>query len=548
MALEDMLRRTPTQAGAILAYERVCRRLGQLDRVIPVVTRAIDRDPESALLRQVQLRVLAELGDTQGLREAGRSWLETAPGSDSAYREYAAALQRLGASIEAEAILRQGARESERPLALVVDLANLYQEQRRWSEAAEQWVLILRSSPDLGWDLINFKLRAIGPEADAAAAALLRQLDSEQSSVRERELAAIAALYVGAEEEARRRGESLLGELAANERRAFIKDFAEVAASQVRPGLVAWAYRQLLSEAPGDSMRWDLARQIVQSDLSAGDTVAAVNLLDELVDDSEVGAPAHGWASGLRIRLLASRGDLDRARRALESYAASYAGRREFPPIVLAVAEENVRRGRLEDAGAILALIPAEGDLDPDTQARLSRSRGFLALYTGRYEEAQAELEVAAALLSGEGRGEVLRVLGLLRAANRPELETVSAAYRAMVRERRREALQRLLDGLEDSPPSPARPALLLWAGELAIDADDLEVAESALGAIVQSFPNAGEAPVALLRLAEALAGADRSGEAMELLERLILDYPDSALTPLGRRRLAELKQEVPRS
>jgi TolA-binding protein len=127
-------------------------------------------------------------------------------------------------------------------------------------------------------------------------------------------------------------------------------------------------------------------------------------------------------------------------------------------------------------------------------------------------------------------------------------LEAVSAAYRATAKERRREALQSLLDGLEESPPSPARPALLLWAGELAIDAGDLEVAESTLGAVADSFPDAGQAPVALLRLAEALAGADRSAAAIELLERLILDYPDSALTPLGRRRLAELKQEVPRS
>ncbi|MGD8868470.1 MAG: tetratricopeptide repeat protein, partial [Gemmatimonadales bacterium] len=451
MALEDMLRRAPAQPGALLAYERVCRRLGQLDRVIPVVARAIGRDPESALLRQVQLRVLAELGDTEGLREAGRLWLETAPGSDSAYREYAAALLRVGALGEAEAILRQGAREAERPLALAVDLANLYQEQRRWSEAAEQWVLVLRSSPDLGWDLINFKLRTQGPEADAAAAALLRQLADGTTSLRERELAAIAALYVGAEEEARRRAESLLEELEARERQAFINDFAEVAANQVRPGTVAWAYRQLLREVPGDSMRWDLARQIVQSDLSAGDTVAAVNLLDELVDDGEVGAAAHGWASGLRIRLLASLGDLDQARRALESYAADYAERREFPPIALAVADEYMRRGRLNDAVAILALIPVDRDLDPGTQARVSRSRGFLALYTGRYDEARAELEVAAALMSGEGRGEVLRVLGFLRAANRPELEAVSAAYRATAKERRREALQSLLDGLEES-------------------------------------------------------------------------------------------------
>lgn len=548
MALEDLLRRAPAQPGAILAYERVCRRLGQLDRVIPVVTRAVDKDPGSVLLRQVELRVLAELGDTDGLREAGRRWLAFTPRSESAYREYAAALQRLGAVDEAESILRQGARESERPLAMALELANLYQDQERWSEAAGQWVLVLRTSPDLGWDFINFKLRTMGPaEANGAAEALLRRLSDDVRSVQERKLAAIAALYVGAADEAHRRAESLVEELEPRERQAFINDFAQVAAGQAQPGLVAWAYRQLLRELPGDTARWDLARQIVQNDLTAGDTASALQVLDGLLDDNEIGTPAHGWASGVRIRLLAARGELDEAMRGLERYATDYSARPEFPHLALAVADENIRHGRLDEASTILGLVPISG-LDMATLARLSSSRGFLALYAGRYDEARTELEVAAAVMSGEGRGEVLRVLGILRAASRQELEAAAAAHRAASEGRQREAFRRLVDGLEGAPPSLARPALLLWAGELAIEAGDVEAAEKVLSGVPLSYPNSGEAPVALIRLAEALAAVDRRSEAIELLETLILDYPDSALTPLGRRRLAELKQEVPGS
>ncbi len=547
-ALEDMLRRVPAHPGAVLTYERVCRRLGQLDRVIPVVSRAVDRDPGSVLLRQVELRVLAELGDRDGLREAGQRWLEYTPESDAAYREYAAALQRLGDTVEAERILRLGARESERPLAVVIELANLYQDLERWSEAAEQWTWILRASPDLGWDFLNFKLRTMGPaESGRAAVALLRRIPDREGTPQERKLAAVAALYAGAAAEAQRRAEGVIEELEPRERPAFINDFAQVAATQAQPGLVAWAYRQLLREVPGETARWDLARRIVENDLTAGDTASALRVLDGLLDDNEVGTPAHGWAAGIRIQLLAARGDLDRATSALDSYAAHYSERPEFPALALAVADESLRRGLLDEASTILTSVPASG-LDMAMLARLSSSRGFLALYAGRYDEARAELEVAGAVMTGEGRGELLRILGFLRSANRQELEAMAVAHRASTEGRRREASRRLLDGLERAPASAARPALLLWAGDLALAAGDIETAEEVLNAIPRSYPGSGEAPVSLIRLAEALAAVDRRLEAIQLLETLILDYPDSALTPLGRRRLSELREEVPRS
>ncbi len=101
---------------------------------------------------------------------------------------------------------------------------------------------------------------------------------------------------------------------------------------------------------------------------------------------------------------------------------------------------------------------------------------------------------------------------------------------------------------LDDGSASSVRPALLLWAGELALEAKRADRAEEVLRRIVERYPAAGEAPVALVTLAESLAARDRREEAIALLERLILDYPESALTPLGRRRLAELREEVPRS
>jgi tetratricopeptide (TPR) repeat protein len=545
VALEEMLRLEPALPGAILTYERVCRRLGRLERALPFVARAIETDPGSVLLRQVELRVLSELGRTDDLRAAGERWLVFTPRSDAAYEEFASALQRIGDAREAERVLRLGAENSDRPVAMASKLADFYLNQERWSEMAEQWLMILRASPSLGWDLINFKLESAGPDAGQAAAALLEQLSDERED--ERKLAAIAALYAGKPREARERAESLILELEPRERQAFINRFVEVAADRVQPGLVAWAYRQLLLDVPGDTTRWDLARRIVQNDLSAGDTASAIQVLEGLVDERDTGTPGHRWASGMLIRLQAARGDLEDAEHDFRAYASHYSQDPDFPELALTIAEANVARGRLNEASTVLDLV-SRGGLDRTMLAQLATSRGHLALYTGRYEEARAELEVAAATLTGEQRGQVLRLLGLLRSANGQELEAVAAAHRAMIEGRGREAARLLSEGLETGPASAARPALLLWAGELAVAAGALETAEQALRGIPDSYPSSGEAPIALIRLAETLVAAGRQPEAIEQLERLILDYPDSALTPLGRRRLAELRQQVPRS
>lgn len=547
IALEGLLLELPAEPGAVLAYERITRRQGRLENVLPVLERAIRTDPESPLLRQVQLRVLAGLGRTDEVREAGERWLQMSPRSDVAYREYAAALQRVGELREAESILRQGQGAVSRTVALTFQLADLYASERRWFNAAGQWLALLRLSPGVNWDLIGRKLEALGLEAVFAAEAILEQLPDEPISPDERKLAAIAAIFAGRPEEARERAEALLDDLEPRERELFATRFARTAAAEGQPALVAWAYRRILLEVAADSVGWDLGRRIVQYDLSAGDTAAALKTLDQLQERAELGTPAHRWAGGAQIGLFAARGASRRAERSLRRYAELYPDDPQLPSFALAVAESNIRRGRLDEAVEILKLVPEAGTSSSVT-ARLAASRAYLALYAGRYDEARAEFEVAAATLGGEERGAALRFLGFVRNGSEAELRAVAAAQRALMEGRRLQAFDRLMDGLGNAPPSSARPAILLWAGELAVEEGATDRAEAVLRRIPELYPSSGEAPVALVTLAEALAESGRPTSAIELLETLILEYPESALTPLGRRRLAEFKQEIPRS
>ncbi len=547
VTLDGVLSVAPTEPTAILAYERISRRLGQPEAALPVVERAMQADPRSELLRQVQLRLLTDLGWIEEVIEAGDFWVQSRPRSDVAYRDYAAALQRLAEYSLAEKILLEGIVNVRRPAMLYTQLADLYLEQRRWSEGVDQWFALLDRSPEAGWGLITYKLETLGPESEVVAATVLSRLPEGRLTIGEQKLAVIAALYAGKPDEARRRAEGTLHLLGITERERFVAQVAKVAAAQAQPAMVAWAYRQLLFAAAGDSARWDLAQQIVRHDLSAGDTTEALSTLSQVLGRTESGSLAHRWASGTHIRLQAAEGNDRDAELALRRHVDQYPDDPELPALALAVADASVRRGRMEEAVAILELVPRSGATS-EVEARIAASMAFLALYAGQYDEARVEFEVAAASLSGEERAEALRFLGFLRNGNEAELKAAAEAHRALQEDRPVRAFDRLMGGLRGASSSRARPAILLWAGEMAVGAGATERAETVLRRVAERYPESGEAPVALVTLAEALAADGRPAAAIDLLETLILQYPESALTPLGRRRLAELKEEVPRS
>jgi TolA-binding protein len=210
------------------------------------------------------------------------------------------------------------------------------------------------------------------------------------------------------------------------------------------------------------------------------------------------------------------------------------------------LAEANVRAGQLAEAARVLDLLPP-GRARAGLEARVALLEAYVALHAGDYEESRAKFETAAQGLEGPERAHAIRLLRFLRLGNAAELQAVAGAHGALLADRRLDAFESLRDGLEHAPVSAARPSLLLWAGELALHADQLSTGQSILRAVFDDYSDSAEAPVALLTLADALVDAGRPDESVPLLERLIIEYPQSAMTPLARRRLAEIRAAVPR-
>ena len=548
---EDLLRgvldRWPTEAGAVLALERVLRSRGALDGLLPVLERALSVEPTSGVLRQIQMRTLADLGRFDALRAAGSDWLEVSPRSEMAYRDYAAQLRQVGDVAEAERVLRAGLAFVGRPSIIAVELADLYLSQERWDEAAEQWVGILRASAGAGWDLVNYKLEGLGEDAKPAAEAALRILAGERSRGAAK-LAALAALFAERPEEAREYAERMIGSGGpSSERRAFMAQFARAAAERGQEEVAAWAYRYLLSAGGNAANAVDLSRRVIDHELALGDTAAALEAAERAMAESDEASAAHRWAAATRIRLLAETTDADAAERAYRSFAESHPGDAELPELAIVVAEANVRSGDFGEARELVDGASGK-NVEPAFAARLATLSAYLDLYEGEFEVARSKLEGAAAALEGERRNGVIRLLRFLRDGNERELEAVAEAHREFIRGRAEAASRRLRRGLEHAQASAARPALLLWAGELALAGGDRRAGEEVLRRVAEEYPGSGEATVALMTLAETVAEQGRRDEAISILEKLILEYPGSALTPIARRRLAELREEVPRS
>jgi tetratricopeptide (TPR) repeat protein len=547
LELEAMLQDHPAEPGALLAYERVCRRLGTLGDALAALQRAVELDIGNVVLWQAQFRVLGELGRSEELFVAGERWLSHAPRSETAYREYALALSRLGEFQRAERVLLEGQRVVERREVLTVALADLYARQGQWREAALQWSQIMESSPNMGWDLVLARFEALGREYRAVAAEVLAALGDPPASPGAVRLGAVAALFADQPAVARQMAETAADQMDPLQRRIFLEKFAGAAARYGQPATVAWAYRRMVSDMHPDSAAWTLARQIVQYDLSAGDTAAALGTLDRFLAAAEPGTATHRQVAGLRLRLIAARGPADDAAEALQRYVEVYPDDRESPDLALIVAEAYLRAGQPDESRDALERVSGSGG-DREVMAQLSALRGYLALYAGEFDEARANFELAAHTLSGAERGAAIRLLRLLRSASEAELRAVSAAQLALLQQEPQRAYQRLVEGLEKARPSAARPSLLVWAGELAIEAGLLDSAESVLRGVPENYPESGEAPLALMTLADALSAAGRLDDAIATFETLIIDYPDSALTPIARRRLAELSEEIPRS
>ncbi len=550
--LRDVVEERPESLPALLSLERVLRRSGRLEDLVPLVEAGLAREPSSPLLNQLRVRSLSELDRVAELEAAATDWLGAVPGLEVPYREIGRVWRARGEYARAREVLEEGRRRLQRPDALALELGDLYAEIGEPRLAVREWDRAI-DRRGRGATQVRRRLRSL-PDAGGAVLPDLLDLLAREPAPRGRLEAAVElALEGGLEDRTWSLVERLLPELAVTERRALMEEIGRKADAAGLARLAYRAYGELVAieEAAGRRGRGTVAggaaspanmRLLVIRDrvaelaLVVGDTAGAARSYRAVEEAFEPGSPGRRRAMADRIELLAAR-DPGQALDALNAFIVEHPEAPEVDGLSAAIARALERDGRRGEAERVLSGVDGP---------RSSLVRGRLLLARGEIAGARAEYVRAAPGLEGREATRVLTLATLLGRIPATSGPVVGDALRLRDRGDAGAAVDRILAGVAAVEPDGRAP-LLDFAAGVAVESGLMEEARTIRRRIVTDHPGAAEAPRALLALARDLGSeVDARAEARELLERLIIEYPRSALVPQARRELDRLTRGGP--
>ncbi len=526
-----ILRTDPSNVPALLGLERVYTSLERLDSIIPLVRTALARDSLNQTIRSLELRVWFALGHADSVTAAARRWIALAPRSPDPYREWAFTVAQRGDLAGAKRALAEGASRLG-DAALSQDLAQLTTLAGEWTEAARQWVAVVRGNPALLPAATGSLTRAPAVARDEMLSALL----GARSDSTSRRMAADLLAGWGRAEEA---WPLLDATLPPDPQAAavLLQRFVERAGTtRSRRNALVRGYAlerlaTLVDAAASDRVRL----QAAQAYADAGDLGSAQRMLERAGTAGGAGAMAPAMAS--LIRALAEQGSVEEAEHRLLAWNDRLSGD-DRETLREAVAWAWARRGELDRAEAILA---------PDSGVAATAVRGWLALYRGDLGQAREHLRAAGPYTGS--REEATRRMSMLVLVERIGTDRLPEFGRATLALARGDTVQALADldqAARKLPPSGGRADVLGFAGEQALASRDYEAAEAFLGRALAVDSVGPAAPAAELALARVQAETGRTEVAIHQLEHLILAHPQSAMVPQARRLRDRLRGVVP--
>lgn len=526
-----VLRTEPASVPALLGLERAYTSLERLDSLVPLVRTALARDSVNQSIRSLELRVWFALGKTDSVTAAARRWSALAPRSPDPYREWAFTVAQRGDLAGAKRALWEGASRLG-DAALSQDLAQLTTLAGEWTEAARQWVAVVRGNPALLPSASGSLTRAPAVARDEMLGVLL---GARSDSTSRRMAADLLAGWGRADEAWPLLDATLPPESQAAA--ALLQRFVERAAgTRSRRGALVRGYAlERLASLVDAAASGRVRLQAAQAYADAGDLGSAQRMLERAGVAEGAGAVAPAMAS--LIRALAEQGSVEEAERRLRAWSDRLSGE-DRETLSEAVAWAWARRGDLDRAEAIL---------EPDSGVAATALRGWIALYRGDLGQAREQLR-AAGPYTGT-REEATRRMSMLVLVERIGTDRLPEFGRSLLALQRGDTVQALAD-LERAanrlPASGGRAEVLGFAGEQALARRDYPTAEDLLSRALAVDSVGPAAPAAELALARVQVETGRTEVAIHRLEHLILAHPQSALVPQARRLRDRLRGVVP--
>lgn len=562
------LRSDPASVAALLGLERVLPGLGRLTELMPLIQRARTAAPDNALLRGIELRMYATLGEVDSVAAVVQRWAAAAPREEAPYREWAIVLQDRRLIDDARRALLQGREALGRPSALAIELAELEQRVGNWEASAREWGLAVGAAATHHGSAVS--LLESAPEEMRAR--ILRQL-TVPGQVRAQRVAAELLVAWGEP----LRGWSLLD--ATLEGRPpdgpmLVRRFADRAGAAGTPDgrrAQAYALERFADLAPA-AMAARARAEATRAFLAAGDRAGARRMLERMSGDSTVPPESQVLAQTAFVQALIEEGQLDSAAARLAALT-NRVPVEERQALQFALARARIARGDLDQAAGILA---------GDSSIAALAIHGWVALYRGKLKEAAGFFraagpyagerrdatertamlallqqiradespELGAALLRlarGDSSGAVAalkQVAAQLSGGGRPDVLLLAGQVAAALPDRESEAVA-LFDEVVRSGAGAAAPAAELAWARLLLRQGSLQDGVAQLEYLILGFPGN---PVELLAWARVLARQAKTQDAIVRLEHLILTYPGSAVVPEARRELERARGAIPRT
>ena len=531
----NALKSDPSSVAALLGLERVLPGLNRLPELIPLVQHARAAAPDNALVRGVELRMYASLGEGDSVAAVVRRWAAATPRDESPYREWAIVLQDRRLMDDARRALLQGREALGRPTALAVELAELEQRVGNWEASAREWALAVSANPAQYANAVG-QLEGVPEDARPR---VQRQL-SAPGNPRAQRVAGELLLAWG---DALKGWALFEGTLTppGPETPALLRRFADRASAIPSPegrkaqGMALERFADMVPPQLAVRARADATRAF----LAAGDRVGARRVLEKMSADSNAPTESQLLAQTAFVQALIDEGQLDSATVRLKALGDNIPVE-ERQGLQFAVARARIGRGELDQAAALLG---------NDSSVAALAMRGWVSLYRGRLKEATA-LFRAAGPYAGDRRDATDRtaMLALLQQIKVDTLPELGAALLKIARGDSAGAVGSLRDAA-GRLASGGRPDVLLLAGQVAAgltwhEAEAMELFDQ----VIKLGGEGAAAPAAELSWAKLLVRKGKAGEAIPHLEHLILTYPGSAVIPEARRELERARGAIPRS
>jgi tetratricopeptide (TPR) repeat protein len=540
--------------AALLGLERTLEALRRTPEILPYVRAALAADSSNRIVRAMELRVWAAVGEADSAAAAAQRWITLEPRSPEPYREWASAASRRGDVDTARRILVEGSRRVG-DASLLQDVAQVNTLAGEWGEAARHWLAVVRTNPALLATASANLARAPPAERDAILAGLLAGTVGEGGG--RRGIAGVGEGRQGTAADAPAR--LLASDLLAGWGRpgeawalldaalpadrvqavAHLTRFTEkLRAVRTREGTLsrAYAFERLLGLSSGPAA--DRVRlQAAQAYAEAGRLEAAEQLLRGLTQGGTAGGGAVATAMASVIGAMAQEGLVEEAEERLRQWESRLPvdARRALTD---AVGWGWLARGELDRAERLI---------DRDSTVEGAALRGWIALFRGELAVARERFREAGPYAGSRAAAtDRTAILALLERVELERSPDVGRALHALAKRDTAAALAGLERVAARVPATGGRAELLALAGRLATETHQLDKAEQLLRAAVATDSAGPAAPTAELLLARVHRDQGKLEVAAADLEHLIVSHPESAEVPHARRMLDQLRGRVP--